>query len=127
MKKTMKSAIAVMMLVSALTAAILASPNMYFGVQNNTTFDLGTVTLFNNLGASTTIEVNTSGSFPIQVQGSVTSVMIYGQLVPRNGQPTNIILPIGQIGVPVQAILTGNQIVIQDQQIVQGDKKPHSR
>jgi hypothetical protein len=126
MKKTIKSAIAVTLFVAALAAAISASPNMHFSIQNNTSFNLGSVTIYNSSGTPTTIEVTGSGSYPVLIQGGVASAVIYGQLIAKNGQLINITLPYGPTGIMVQATLTGNQIVVTDDQIINSDKKPHS-
>ena len=124
MKTTLKSAIAATLFVSALTAAIMASPNMLFSVTNKTSFVIGTVTIYNTDGTPTTIDVSGPGTFSANISGGVAAAVINNQSIPKNGQATNITLASGFV---VQVTLTGNQIVVIDQNIVSGEKKPHSR
>jgi len=124
MKKTLKSAIAVTLFVSAVTAAVLALPNMRFSIENNTSFPLGAVTIYNSNGTPTTIDVPGAGTFTVSISGSVTAAVINNQPIPNNGQQTNITL---QSGIVVQVTLGGNQIVVQDQSVVQSDTKHGSQ
>ena len=124
MKTTMKSAIAVILFVSALTAAIIASPNMRFSITNNTSFVIGTVTIYNTNGTPTTINVSGPGTFSADISGGVASAVINNQSISKNGQATNVTLASGSV---VQVTLTGNQIVVIDQSIVASQPKPHGR
>jgi len=123
MKTTLKTTVAVMLFVTALAAVIIASPAGLFSINNNSTFDLGTVTIINTAGAETAIDVPGSGTFSVDISGGVASARINNQDISKNGQGTNVTLASGFV---VQATLTGNGIVVQDQQIISGDKKPHS-
>ena len=124
MKTTMKSAIAVILFVSAVTAAIMASPNMLFSITNNTSFVIGSVRIYNTNGVPTTINVSGPGVFSANISGSVASAVINNQSIPNNGHATNITLASGSV---VRVTLTGNQIVVTDQSIVYSPTKSHGR
>jgi len=115
MKKTLKSAIAVTFFVFALTVAIQAKPNVHFDIQNNSSFAVGPVTVYNSNGVPTTINVPGPGTFSGNIPGNAVAAVINGQSVPNTGELTNITLP---SGIVVQAVWTGNIIVITDQQQV---------
>ncbi len=120
MKKTFKSVVVVLLFISALTATIMAHPNMSFTVTNNTSFVIGTVTIYNTQGTPTTINVSGSGVFSTEISGGVSAAVINNQSIQKNGQAINITLASGFV---VQVILTGNQIVITDQQIIYSPTK----
>jgi hypothetical protein len=112
MKTTIKTAFVALLFVSALAAAILASPNKLFNVVNNSSFAVGSVTIFNDDGTPTTIDVPGPGTFSASIRDGVSKAVINGQTITRNGQVTNITLA---SGIVVQATLTGGQIVVTDQ------------
>ena len=122
MKTTLKTLIAVTLFISALTAVMIASPSGLFSVNNNTSFAVGTVTIINNAGVQTTINVPGTGIFSADISGGVANARINNQTITKGGQVTNVTLASGFI---VQVTMNGNGIVVQDQQIISGDKKPH--
>jgi hypothetical protein len=124
MKKTIKSAIAVTLFVSALTAAIMASPNMLFRINNNTSFDIGTVTVYNDDGTPTTIDVPGPGSFSASIHDGISAAVINNQSIPKNGKASDITLA---SGIVVQAKFGVNQIVVTDQTVIYSPTKPHSK
>ena len=122
MKKSLKSLIAVLLLLPLMTATIVALPNMQFSIINKTSFVVGTVTIYNNDGVPTKIDVPGSGTFSATIAGGVAAAVINNQSIPKNGQSVDVKLASGFV---VQVTLTGSQIVIIDESIVSGDKKPH--
>jgi hypothetical protein len=123
MKKTFKFQLAVSLFIFAIAAAVWAMPNMMFTVTNNTSFDVGSVTVYNSNGIPTKIYVPGPGSYNANVEPSLVGAVINNQRIPKNGQVDVMLAS----GFGVQVTWTGNQIVVQDQSIIQGDKNPHGR
>ena len=120
MKTTTRFKVAIPFLVIMLAATVFASVNSIFSVKNETSANLGEVTIYNGDGTSTIIYVPGPGEFTSSIKGRPISAVIEKQVVPNDGTTTKIILPSSE---HVQAWWTGNQIVVIDQSIVQDTVK----
>ena len=121
MKKITKSAIAITFFVFALAAAVWASSNSEVMVVNKTYQDLGVVTIYNSYGEAGSVTVSGPGSFNTHIDGLPVGAVINSQGIPKDGTTMNVVV---SSGVTVQIKWTGNQIVVTDQSIVQGEPKP---
>jgi hypothetical protein len=72
----------------------------------------------------TTINVPGPGTFSANIQGGVAAARINNQSISKGGQSTNITLASGFV---VQVTLTGNQIVVTDQNLIYGETKKHKQ
>jgi hypothetical protein len=108
---------------SLVAASLPASPNhKTFRVVNNTSFDLGSVTVNTRSGEdASSLFISGPGITEISVHGDVTSITINDQTLTKNGQSVDITLPSGEV---VQATFTGGEVVVTDQQVVFGDTTP---
>ena|SRR2546421_247689 len=112
MKKNLTSAL-LAALVFFCAAALWAT--MTFSVVNKTSFNLGAVTIYNNSGVPSTVNVPGTGTFTLSIDNGAAGATINGQPVSKGGQVTSITTPQGFV---VQATMTGNQIVVTDQSLV---------
>jgi len=124
MKKLTKSAIAVTLCVLALAAAVWARANSEVMVVNRTFNDLGVVTIYNSYGLTSSVTVSGPGKYNTKIDGVPAGAFMNNQAIPKDGTTQNITLGSGVI---VQVVWNGNQIVVQDQQVVQTGPKPHGK
>jgi hypothetical protein len=99
-----------------------AANNSAFTITNLTTFAIGKITIYDNSGTAYTADIGGYGTYSINVQGSAAGAKINNQWVIKSDQATDVILSSGAL---VQADLNGSQIVVIDQQIIQGDGPGH--
>lgn len=124
MKKIIKSAMAGTLGMLVLAAAVWASANSEVMVVNKTFSDLGVVTIYNAYGTAGSVTVSGPGMYNSHIDGLAVAAVINDQVVPKDGTTVNVTLGSGVI---VQAVWVGNQIVVTDQQQVNGEPKPHGK
>ena len=102
------------LLVFALTTVVVGKVNSIATIENNTTYNLGTVAIYSG---STPFYVNvpSKGTYYTNVPSTPTMVVVNSYVV-QQGQYGIVTL---QSGVKVKVTLSGNNIVVQDQSIVQ--------
>lgn len=122
MKTTRKVRIAIPFLMVIFAATVFASANSMFTVKNETSANLGEVTIYNSDGTPSVIYVTGAGEFTSDIKGRPISAVIEKQVAPNDGTTTEIILPSSE---HVQVSWTGNQIVVTDQAIINGT--PHGK
>ena len=112
--KTVKSISLAALLFIALTTVVVAKVNTIASVQNNTNNNLGSVAIY--VGTSPTfVYVPGQGTYNVGVLSTPTSVVINSYVI-QQGTYGIATLP---SGVKVKVSLSGSNIVVQDQSIVQ--------
>jgi hypothetical protein len=110
MKNKIKSISLSALLVIALATVVIAKVNSLATVQNNSTYNLGTVTI-NAGGSPYYVNVPGKGTFYVNVPALPAFVVINNQVVSQ-GQYGIVVLPTGK---KIKATLSG-YIVVTDQQ-----------
>jgi uncharacterized membrane protein YciS (DUF1049 family) len=113
MKNMIRSISLVAVLLVALTTISAANANSTATVQNNGVQNLGTVAVYAS-GSPYYVNVPGPGSFPVNVPSTPTSVVVNNYVI-QQGQYGIATLPSGGT---VKVTVSGNNIVVQDQNIV---------
>ena len=113
MKKFRSISLAALFVI-ALATMVIAKADYTATIQNNSTQDLGTVTLMQSSGNPVYVNVPGPGTFYATVSSTITFVSINGYYAPQGGQGVAT-LPNGK---QVKFSLSGNIIVVTDQTIM---------
>jgi len=115
MKNQIRSISLVALFLLALTTIGAAQANYTASVQNNSTQALGTVTVYQTYGPQVYVNVPGPGTFDVPVTSDITVVVINGFGTPQGG--TSVVKLAN--GKSVKVTVSGGNIVVQDQQIIQ--------